>query len=1141
MRNEIEIKQFSNGGRLNADDADFSLQPNDWVNAENVRIGSTDKGVVNTFESIGGTLLKSVAQPSVTFIGLGSVSDEENGLFVKFKYDIYSNNHKITCFIEEHNFEYDLILNAHTNYTLGFNKNFPIHSAGIADGRLYWCDGENQQPKEIDIFAALKANYPATDFDSDADAYVFPLLFKQTTLIKPPAIYAPNILKSYDGAFANNFIANDSFQVAFEYVYSTNEQSVIGCYSPASKLNSDGQTSNFIQVTMDGSEFIPNTVKLINLIVRYGNSNIANCIKTWDRSIASELAEITAHNNLTQQLTYAFYNNLSGEGVPKDRVLKPFDSVPVYSEAMAFAKNRLCLGNNVEGYDTPTTTSLSSSLTTSNIFASASITRPLVQFRARISGSVNYAAFFVYLDGTSGVTAGYYYLNGTALSVVVPSTFLWTVFPTLAAPVSSTSMAGLTFYGATQETAFAAILATYPPATTFINKAVFPSSYTLTITGLSSSFYSVFKTRSPYRYGIVFYDFAMRKCGVVTDDGCIFSIPTRNYSFTSAVTAVTWNLSNASALSEIPEWAYYYSVVRTLNQKTRFFIEGFDKAAKYATKDTTGKWVFTNTTYSTNVNGIGLSTTALIKAGLGYVFNEGDVCVLIDNSNNVYEIPVIGQDGTYIILKAQDVGILTNKKFVFEIYSPYKTSEAEPFFEVGEVYNITNPGTAIRTFGTTSGVFLPDAFVISRNFDTDTYLAEAMCPNDLFYKRWDNDGGKPNFITKLGQVRKLNSISFSNTFIQNTALNGLSTFDALDEATVPEDCGAIQKLLLTSKVQGEGTVMMAICTNEAASVYLGETQITDSTGATQFFTSSEGFISTINVLKGGFGTLNPESVCFYRGNVYWWDRINGRIIQYASNGLFPISNYKMTRFWKLFSDQFNSMTTTQIEALGCRPFVFMTVDPYHDELLISIPKLLAAPPKGYLPDYPSTVYPFDIYDGQAKTMIYDLKEEPNRWLGSYSFYSEGFITLNNKLYSDKAGQIYLHNQTTNYNQFYGVQYKSKIMFVSNMLPNIPKVYNAVKADTNMRPTLTYFYNDYPYQQASDLMDFDYRDLEGRFCATLYRNKLVPTAIGMNTDGLLTGEKMRATAMKVMLEFTVGTTPLELKYVEIGFVPSRGQT
>jgi hypothetical protein len=66
-------------------------------------------------------------------------------------------------------------------------------------------------------------------------------------------------------------------------------------------------------------------------------------------------------------------------------------------------------------------------------------------------------------------------------------------------------------------------------------------------------------------------------------------------------------------------------------------------------------------------------------------------------------------------------------------------------------------------------------------------------------------------------------------------------------------------------------------------------------------------------------------------------------------------------------------------------------------------------------------------------------------------------------------------------------------------------------------------------------------LEGVFYATLYRNKIVPTNSGYTTDGLLTFEKLRNVAMKVMIEFNSTSVPLELKFVNIGYQVSRGHT
>ena len=159
-------------------------------------------------------------------------------------------------------------------------------------------------------------------------------------------------------------------------------------------------------------------------------------------------------------------------------------------------------------------------------------------------------------------------------------------------------------------------------------------------------------------------------------------------------------------------------------------------------------------------------------------------------------------------------------------------------------------------------------------------------------------------INKMSKrIKKKNAIQWSETLVEGTSTNGMSTFDALNEKILPVSMGALRKLQQTSKVQQQGNVMLAIGEEETASLYLGEVQLVGSdTNSTLAYAPN--VIGTVNILKGNFGTSNPESVVEYRGHVYWLDAHNGRVIQYSVNGLFPISNFKMIRFWKLWCDKF---------------------------------------------------------------------------------------------------------------------------------------------------------------------------------------------------------------------------------------------
>ena len=125
------------------------------------------------------------------------------------------------------------------------------------------------------------------------------------------------------------------------------------------------------------------------------------------------------------------------------------------------------------------------------------------------------------------------------------------------------------------------------------------------------------------------------------------------------------------------------------------------------------------------------------------------------------------------------------------------------------------------------------------------------------------------------------------------------------------------------------------------------------------------------------------------------------------------------------------------------------------------------------------------------------------------------------------------------------------MCISNSAPSELKRYNATAVESNIVPDLVLFYNEYPYIQQSDLVDFDFANLEGIWNATLYRNIIQPTATGFTSDSRLTGEKMRNTAMFIMLRFNITSTAtfhnpavsraLELKAFNITYSLSLGNT
>lgn len=1025
-----------NGGSLDAENSTFVIGENSWINAENFRAGSTDKGFTGLLESIGGTRRISTPSPSVSFLEIGATADIVGRRIIYAYYNTTTSQHKI----EVYDFVTDTtllaLLSSQVTGGLNFSKDYLIDGQ-VINGIWYFNDNLNP-PRKLNIDAAIKMNNPT--YSTSQAAYTTPLELDVITLIrKPPAFALQNSKQTLGGVTVNN-IADFSGQFAWFYYFRDGEKSVPSPISQRINYNTDTETllgvNSVVVVATDGTgtitEHISQDVQVVNFCVRYGNNPQLFIIRSWDRRITADAAAIAAHNAGITPLTFTFLNDITGIACDAAFSVKPYDSVPRLSKTLSSGLDRIMLGGNYESFNTPIATSLT------------------------------------------------------------------------------------------------AILHSTTNHTPFQN----PS----------------FHTASPYQVGIIFRDRYKRIIGnVVTLDALRIQVPEVDYNITTYYDFITWGLSNAAATSEIPDTAYYYEIVLTKNLRTRFFAQAKSGGMKYAIKDPTTSVISYQDTYVSNAYGLAFDASLLNAAGMGYSFDplSGDIIKVYQAASATrYSLAVIAQDAAYIISTLQDLGgFAVQPDIRFEIYTPYKPSVSEPYFTVGQTYIVNNPTTNSRTYATIAGTLIGDVYLFGRAAPSGSYTAENMSPQVKYWKEWNVNAGELNLVLNSVAVRKQTAVRWSNVIIEGSQTNGLSTFDALDEKILPFDIGNLQKLQNTSKVQEQGNIMLAIGDQETASCYLGEVQLVASS-QNAYLASAPSVIGTVNVLRGNFGTLNPESVVEYRGDVFWLDLNNGRYIQYSTNGLFPISNYKMKRFWNLWCQQFLSMTAAQIEALGGRPFVFSTVDPFHDELLISLPKLMEDPPKGYLPTFQNphatvnVIYPFDILDFQGKTVVYDLVS--NTWRGAYTFYREGFATLENNLYGFRNGQMYLHNQYNNQCNFDGIQYKARIMPIANYGPNIPKIFNNIAIEGNIQPTYVYLYCDYPYQQISDLVDYQFTPLEGVWNSVIYRNLIQPTAIGNTTDSRLTGEKMRNVAMYIMLEFSpTGSNPTQLKFLNLTFTLSIG--
>jgi len=488
------------------------------------------------------------------------------------------------------------------------------------------------------------------------------------------------------------------------------------------------------------------------------------------------------------------------------------------------------------------------------------------------------------------------------------------------------------------------------------------------------------------------------------------------------------------------------------------------------------------------VSGNAVTAVSINKAGIGYA------------PDDTFYVEGIG-GGSGLSLKVNTVTLVTNT--LFELYSPHKEQLNEPFYEVSECYKILNPGTASRAYSVLSGTIPGDVYIVTRKGENANFLAESMSPNDLYWKVWNTSASRPNFIDKIGE-REVHEIAFSNIYVKGSLVNGLSSFEALNVVPLPGEYGNLRKLKSASKVQANGNVMLVLCSNQTGSIYMGEAELFDTKGSA-FVIKTENVLGNINALNGSLGCSHPESVFEHNGFVSWFDKRNACFVRYSNNGLFPISQYGITRVANQLA---KDISDEQLIIGGC--------DPYHKDWLFSIPKTQDVPPKGYLEDYKSMVFPYDVYDGQAKTLVY--KNNDDYWGTPFHFSAEVFIRLGKDLYSIYEGKLYLHN--TSSNKIYGKPYTSGIAYTCGTFQG-PKHYRGIALEADIIPAFTHLRTEDPEKQiyqSSDLVSENYSNKEGVLYAPFFRDRLDVNAGSSYFERMKKGKKLNGKYLLISLTF-----------------------
>lgn len=574
---------------------------------------------------------------------------------------------------------------------------------------------------------------------------------------------------------------------------------------------------------------------------------------------------------------------------------------------------------------------------------------------------------------------------------------------------------------------------------------------------------------------------------------------------------VDWSIYN-----QPPAWATHYQWVRTKNSANNRYLQFIVDALGYT--DNNG----VSTTYgSSNATRINFELKNITDYnannanpsppvdGIGIVYDwinkpSDDHVRLIRDSNGIFystyiDTQVVNYKPTSMTLVIQNSPSIPNLGFqnglLFEVYNPKLQVPAneELFWEIGECYEVGDAGLSTRfhkgpttdqagpftpdpTTGTlvsatpATGTFIGgDTYYRIRNMlyqvptssavAYKTYIIEDASVSD-FYPSMVSDIGRENkFDPDERKVRRLSTIFFSEIYIPETNVNGLSNIYDLNFEEYELRYGAIKKLY------NEDHRLNVLQQLKCGQIPVNQNIVFDNQGNQQVMTT-EKVLNQIVYYKGEYGIGDhPESFAVYGGLKFFIDANRLAILQLANNGIVPVSENEMYIYFVDLLEKYRNDKNS---------FIYGVIDVAYSNYIAAFETITDSP-------------------GVTEAYTYDT----NRWQQGFSYLPDFMCASGKGLVSFKNGQLYLHDSNTLYNNFYGVQYNSEIDLVGNADPASVKVLQAISEETPEAWTAEI---TTPNGQLTNVRDQDFSLRENLQYAEVWRDANTPNIVNPEING-----------------------------------------
>jgi len=346
----MDIKSTFIKGKMNKSVDERLVPPGEYINALNVRLGSTEISEIGAVENSKGNTNLTTELPagktelSQQAICIGSYADSTNNTLYWFVHDNAFNVTQIADVIFSYNTDDNILTQHFTSIGVGttllnFNPKYLITGISKIDDLLFFTDNFNP-PRFINV----NRNYSGGE---DISVIQKPPGFKSGELVAPD-------YNLFNSSFSEeNYLKDKFLSFAYRFKYQDNQYSATSLFSDAAfepgEFDLDyasrenlGMTNKFngtqIKVSTGGENVVA-----FDILFKESNSNIIFVLDT----INKESSGIPNNSFFTYTLTSKkIYSTLGS-----DELLRQYDNVPLIAQAQVIQGNRLMYGNYEDGRD----------------------------------------------------------------------------------------------------------------------------------------------------------------------------------------------------------------------------------------------------------------------------------------------------------------------------------------------------------------------------------------------------------------------------------------------------------------------------------------------------------------------------------------------------------------------------------------------------------------------------------------------------------------------------------------------------------------------------------------------------------------------------------------------------------------------